>query len=125
MSTAPQPQNPLPPPPFPPLPQHPLPGPPQPPQPQNPLPPPKPPLSTDPAAPKKRLVIFADGTGQSAAQQLNINEYSNILRLSRCVPYLGASGIPQQVLYVSGVGTESEFEGVPNCKDISTATIAP
>jgi hypothetical protein len=62
----------------------------------------------------KRILVFADGTGQSAAQTMDQSDYSNVLRLSRCVPYWGDSHRDQIVLYLPGVGTEGGFDGAPS-----------
>ena len=73
-------------------------------------------MSSTPTLPKKRIVVFADGTGLGGAQTTDPANYSNILRLSRCVRYagIGPDGKPiaQVVFYQSGLGSEGNISGV-------------
>lgn len=65
--------------------------------------------NTRPTAPKKRLVICMDGTGNTCIK--NNEPQTNVVRLGRCIADVGRDGSTQQVYYHYGIGTSSTIGG--------------
>jgi uncharacterized protein (DUF2235 family) len=52
---------------------------------------------------RKRLILCCDGTWNDSIS--TDSPLTNVSRITRCIPAVGKSGIPQIVLYYSGVGS--------------------
>ncbi|KAI1108007.1 hypothetical protein F5Y14DRAFT_437743 [Nemania sp. NC0429] len=55
--------------------------------------------------PRRRIIVCCDGTAHSAIKGHDLNPYTNVLRLSRCIKARDSDGNPQIVGYVPGIGT--------------------
>jgi uncharacterized protein (DUF2235 family) len=58
---------------------------------------------------RKRLILCCDGTWNDSIS----TDYplTNVSRITRCIPAVDKSGIPQIVLYYSGVGSGTSIPG--------------
>ncbi|KAI0191880.1 hypothetical protein F4808DRAFT_475993 [Astrocystis sublimbata] len=53
----------------------------------------------------KKIIVCCDGTAHSAIKGNDLNPYTNVLRLSRCIKARDSDGCPQIIHYISGIGT--------------------